>query len=209
MALLSLSQFVSTYNGKSVDVDKAYGYQCWDLAALYSQKCVGVPASAGYGLPTGDGCAAGVYYNFLPPLPTYYTRIANTVNALPKPGDLIVWKYGLAGSGGCGHIAIVLSANWSGFTSFDQNWGGKYAHKVSHNWNQVAGWLRPKRNVTSSTTPASTVLYYTIVSGDSLGKIAAKYGTTVAKLVEWNKAKYPSLATNPNYINVGWKLRVR
>lgn len=206
MALLTLSQFVSTYNGKAVDVDGVYGAQCWDLAAKYSQRVVGVPASSGYGLPTGDGCAAGVYYNFRSPLGTYYTRIANTVSALPKPGDLIVWKYSLSGSGGCGHIAIVLSAGWSGFTSFDQNWDGKYAHKVWHNWTSVVGWLRPKRSVTGSGTTAQ---YYTVRSGDTLGSIATRYGTSVARIVEWNKAKYPSLATNPNYISVGWVIRVK
>lgn len=44
--------------------------------------------------------------------------------------------------------------------------------------------------------------YYVVVSGDTLTKIAKKYGTTVAKLVEWNGIK------DKNLIKVGQKLRV-
>ena len=40
-------------------------------------------------------------------------------------------------------------------------------------------------------------VYYTVVRGDNLTKIAAKFNTTVAQLVEWNKIK------NPNLIFVG------
>jgi len=146
MALMSVDQFVIKYNGKSIDVDGKYSSQCWDLAALYGQKVAG-----NITLPTGNGCACGVYSNFLAPLPKYYTRIKNTVSGLPKKGDLVIWRCSLPASGGCGHIAICLSANYSSFVSFDQNWGGKYAHKVRHYWSRdgryVVGWLRPTRKV--------------------------------------------------------------
>lgn len=45
--------------------------------------------------------------------------------------------------------------------------------------------------------------YYTVVSGDTLSKIAAKYGTTVNQLASWNNIK------NVNLIYVGQKLRVK
>lgn len=48
-----------------------------------------------------------------------------------------------------------------------------------------------------------TVVYYTVVKGDTLTKIAKKYGTTVDQLVKWNNIK------NKNLINVGQKLRVK
>lgn len=50
---------------------------------------------------------------------------------------------------------------------------------------------------------SSSVEYYTVVSGDNLTKIAARYGTTVNQLVSWNNIK------NPNLIYVGQKLRVK
>lgn len=45
--------------------------------------------------------------------------------------------------------------------------------------------------------------YYTVVSGDNLTKIANRYGTTVAKLCEWNNI------SNPDRIYVGQRLIVR
>lgn len=53
----------------------------------------------------------------------------------------------------------------------------------------------------SSSSSSST--YYTVVSGDTLSKIAARYGTTVNQLVSWNNIK------NANLIYVGQKLRVK
>lgn len=47
------------------------------------------------------------------------------------------------------------------------------------------------------------VKYYTVKSGDSLTKIASKYGTTYKKLAELNGIK------NPNKIYVGQKIRVK
>ena len=49
----------------------------------------------------------------------------------------------------------------------------------------------------------SSAVYYTVVSGDNLTKIANKYGTTVNQLVSWNNI------SNPNLIYPGQKLRVK
>ena len=48
----------------------------------------------------------------------------------------------------------------------------------------------------------STAQYYTVVSGDTLSGIAAKFGTTVAQLCSWNNI------SDPNLIYVGQVLRV-
>lgn len=45
--------------------------------------------------------------------------------------------------------------------------------------------------------------YYTVVSGDCLSAIAARFGTTVAQICAWNNI------SNPNVIYVGQVLRVR
>ena len=45
--------------------------------------------------------------------------------------------------------------------------------------------------------------YYTVVRGDTLSRIARKFGTTVAQLVAWNNIK------NPNRIYVGQVFRVK
>lgn len=76
-------------------------------------------------------------------------RIANdhnNPNQVPQAGDVIVWGPNTPGSGGAGHIAIVLSAapGAATFISLDQNWGGKTVHRVTHNWSNVVGWIRIK-----------------------------------------------------------------
>lgn len=48
---------------------------------------------------------------------------------------------------------------------------------------------------------------YTVKSGDNLTKIAKKYGTTPAKIVKDNIGKYPRMTKN--YIEVGWKLKIK
>lgn len=59
------------------------------------------------------------------------------------------------------------------------------------------------------TTPSSSAgNQVTVNSGDTLSKIAQRNNTTVAALVEANKARYPTLESNPGAIQVGWKLNL-
>lgn len=51
-----------------------------------------------------------------------------------------------------------------------------------------------------------TVKEYVVNSGDTLWKIANKYGTTVNAIVNSNKEKYPRIT--PNFIHVGWRLTI-
>ena len=58
----------------------------------------------------------------------------------------------------------------------------------------------------SVAAPASSSGTHTVQPGDTLAGIAARYGTTVQAMVDANADTYPSLATNPGLINVGWVL---
>lgn len=64
-----------------------------------------------------------------------------------------------------------------------------------------------KINGGASPAPAPQPTTHRVVSGDTNGKLATKYGTTVDQIVAWNKAKYSSITRN--YIQAGWTLRVR
>lgn len=152
MALLSIDQFVTKYNGKAVDIDKAYGPQCWDLAEAYCREVLGIPANP-WALPTQDGTAYGSYRYKPDPISTYFSRVGRKrtplgiLNSRPKRGDLIFWLPTLPGSGGAGHVDICISdqsQNKRSFLGFDQNWAGKYAHRVTHDYTYVQGYLRPK-----------------------------------------------------------------
>lgn len=78
--------------------------------------------------------------------PEAYDRIPNSTNAIPQPGDIIIWSPALPNSGGAGHIAVCLEPRpgTGTFVSIEQNWGGKTIHKVTHNYDYVIGWLRFK-----------------------------------------------------------------
>lgn len=59
---------------------------------------------------------------------------------------------------------------------------------------QVTGWVDVPQ------------LVYKVVSGDTLSKIAKKYGTTAKKIYDVNKRKYPAMTMN--FILVGWELTI-
>lgn len=51
-------------------------------------------------------------------------------------------------------------------------------------------------------------IVYTVQSGDFLSKVAQNQGVPVEVIVSANKETYPTLITNPNYIESGWKLKI-
>lgn len=57
-------------------------------------------------------------------------------------------------------------------------------------------------NTTSSSSSSSGSKTHTVVKGDTLSSIAAKYGVTVKKLMDWNKL------SNPDALKLGQKIRV-
>jgi LysM repeat protein len=59
-------------------------------------------------------------------------------------------------------------------------------------------------------TPTATSAYelYVVQEGDSLSKIAKRFGVTVEDLIEANRARYPSLVTDRGTIEIGWELRI-
>ena len=71
-------------------------------------------------------------------------------------------------------------------------------------------WINPGDNVHSAApAPSPSRLTITVPSGPAgyLGNLAKKYGTTVAQIVAWNKAKYPGIS--PNRVQAGWRIRVK
>ncbi len=60
-------------------------------------------------------------------------------------------------------------------------------------------------------TPQPTFLAYLVVAGDSLTKIARRFGTSGRSIAYWNRAIYPSLDPDaatymPDRVAIGWTL---
>lgn len=65
---------------------------------------------------------------------------------------------------------------------------------------------RPTTQPTPTSTPTGDS--YRIVSGDTLSKIAQRHGVSTQQLIDANKDRYPTLATHPGAIQVGWSLKI-
>ena len=131
---MNLTDFISKYNAQPVDFDGAYGPQCMDLMHRYIVDVLGYEGSL-FAAPT----AYQAYQNANDPR---FDKISNTPTGVPQKGDIIFWNTSV---GSAGHVAIFISGDVNGFTSFDQNWPvGSPCHQQAHNYNGVAGWLHPK-----------------------------------------------------------------
>jgi len=137
---MTLDQFLVKWNGRYVDFDGAYGYQCVDLMRQYIKEVFGVNPYVA--LPPAPN-AKTIYNTYNSPTP--YQKIKNTPTGIPKAGDIIFWGYYPGVTGWAGHVAICVGdgASVNNFISFDQNWPSRTAcHRQLHNYRGVMGWLR-------------------------------------------------------------------
>jgi len=135
------TDFVNKYDGITVGFPIITNYpgQCLSLVKTYIQERYGI-------YPPASGCnGARCYWSLFPdPLGTVLRLVPNTIDVIPKEGWIAVWN--ATQSNEYGHIGIILDATQTGFTSFDSNWGGRFAQKVTHDYNNVAGFLAPKED---------------------------------------------------------------
>lgn len=132
----------------------------------------------------------------------------------PKMGDACVYDWQDNGVGDCtgagDHIGIVTQPGASSFVVTEGNMsGGKTGTRtmkvngryirgfIAPDFALIAKKLTPASTAQTATTAAATATKYTVVAGDTLGKIAARNGTTVAALAEINGI------SNANLIRVG------
>ena len=141
--MISLDEFIEKYKGKSVGYpnDNYFKGECLSLVKWYIKEVFGID-------PPASGCnGARCYWSIFPsPLDSIFEKVPNRPDLVPKRGWVAVWDGGVGD--GAGHIAIVADdkATKSTFNSFDSNWGSKTAQIVTHNYNNVYGFLVPKGN---------------------------------------------------------------
>jgi peptidoglycan/xylan/chitin deacetylase (PgdA/CDA1 family) len=69
---------------------------------------------------------------------------------------------------------------------------------------------QPSDSESEQPGPSATgaVTRYTVAPGDTLSSIARRFATTVSQLQAWNVDHYPTLATDPGFLQAGWELVV-
>lgn len=77
-------------------------------------------------------------------------------------------------------------------------WGNKWKGSVVAKIEDVVEGIRA--------TAGASEQYYKVVAGDTLTKIANRFGTTVEKIIHDNSIIYPTIVKS--YLNVGWVLKV-
>lgn len=157
---MNLDQFYNEHNGKGEDYDGAPAddpIQCVDLPKFYLKECFGVnPGAWGDAHDYFDGVGSARMAAL------GWTKVPNNPsdpNQVPPRGAIVVWSANLPGSGGGGHIDICWSSSPGAatFVGFDQNWGGKAAKLVTHNWSYLLGWwLPPSAPAPAQAAPVST-----------------------------------------------------
>lgn len=142
---MDIQTWMNTVNGKIIDIDGAYGGQCWDLWSSYAQNVYDIPAAD---TNTVDGYAASVYtmrYDRSQALQNTFTREAG--NYTPVYGDVAFWN-----DAGMNHVAIVIKDNGNGtLSTMSQN--PDKAGYVTLNKNGIIGYFHPRTTNTPAPTP--------------------------------------------------------
>lgn len=130
-----MKRSIEGMNGRSVDVDGAFGAQCADVGMQYAKDLWGI------GMVTGNG----VDYWRQPQIAPYCKAVP--ANQPPRYGDIASWSgsSGAYTNGGYGHIAIYISGDpGSGTCTFlTQNPGPARMSPLSTSG--IQGWMRPIR----------------------------------------------------------------
>lgn len=133
---MNIQEWMNNVNGKIIDMDGAYGGQCWDLWSNYARNVYGIPAAD---TNTVDGYAASVYtarYDRSKALQNTFTREAG--NYTPAYGDVAFWN-----GNGMNHVAIVVRDNGNGtLETMSQN--PNKAGYINISKNGIIGYFHPR-----------------------------------------------------------------
>jgi hypothetical protein len=144
---MNIQEWMNTVNGKIIDMDSAYGGQCWDLWSSYARNVYGIPAAD---TNTVDGYAASVYttrYDRSQALQNAFTR--ETGNYTPAYGDVAFWN-----GNGMNHVAIVVRDNGNGtLNTMSQNPGK--AGYVTLSKAGIIGYFHPRTASTPAPAPSN------------------------------------------------------
>lgn len=199
---MTYSDFKNEWNGRRIDYDHVYYYQCVDLILEYAKELKGIATGVW-------GNAIDYWQHTSPALLNGFDMVSGTD---ARQGDIVV-LYGLAGNP-YGHIGICDSADGSSVRLLEQNGatgnGSGTGRDAISVWRsiaktRIAGLLRPKAAIqppVPTPTPARTTVFlpgsvqswrlYRIGSGlrpgtsDQIATLApSAYGGLTYKIEGW------------------------
>lgn len=194
-------KIIDTYNAHK-PLARGYAVKYTDAWCATYVSAVAIVAGVADILPLECGC--GPMIALFKKLGTWRENDAYT----PVPGDVIFYDWDDDGkgdnTGNPDHVGIVTAVTGTTVTVIEGNKGNAVSYRTMKiNGKYIRGYGAPdyagKAKESTPGTPQAPVAatVYTVKAGDTLGRIAAKHGTTVAKLAEINGIK------NPNLIHVG------
>lgn len=112
-----IEKFATETLGKAIDLDGAYGAQCWDYANIYLQEL------GSSGIVGKSGRAGWVGHEFKEQLTTEgFTVLEDPTIADIKVGDVLCIRPGYSSDPTYGHILMIEEVNSDGsFTTLEQN----------------------------------------------------------------------------------------
>ena len=139
---MNIQEWINSVNDKTIDMDGAYGGQCWDLWSSYARNVYGIPAAD---TNTVDGYAASVYtqrYNRSKALQNTFEQ--KSASYTPVYGDVAFWK-----RSGINHVAVVIKDNGNGtLQTISQN--PNRAGYLNISKNGIIGYFHPRNSTGNS-----------------------------------------------------------
>lgn len=147
---MNIQEWINSVNGKTIDMDGAYGGQCWDLWSSYARNVYGVPAAD---TNTIDGYAASVYtsrYDRSRALQNAFTK--ERADYTPAYGDVAFWK-----RKDMNHVAIVVKDNGNGtLQTISQN--PNRAGYLTIGKRGIIGYFHPRNNNGNNSNPNTVAI---------------------------------------------------
>jgi hypothetical protein len=162
---MTLEEYKNRYIEQSVDVDAAYGAQCYDLVVSYWKEVYRL-FQEGNPICQWTGGVVDFFHYFSKMFDENVFELVvnnpNDIAQIPPSGAVYILNEGYLG-----HTGIVYSANETNFIALDQNWGsgvdgsgggGKQIRMVVHGYEKMLGWIIVK----NQTVQTQSSLVYAI-----------------------------------------------
>jgi CHAP domain len=159
--MINLNKFVEKYNNQYVDVDNAYGHQCFDLSARW---IIDNEWGTGYYCQWTGGVRDLIeHFNEIQGINRDAVEMTlnnpNDPNQLPPAGAVIVYDWGRFG-----HVEIVVEARGDSMTTLGQNlgdgsgegYGNRTQLVTNRQYDRILGWVSEKAKVTQANVITET-----------------------------------------------------